>query len=284
MQQNTHLAMALSLTLVIALHAQPAISDLPAAHESIRDRHHLRYGTVIPDPTDAPHGIPGELSACLSCHEVDTSSGSIRILIETDCRACHGRDRHHPLYNTTILDSTDAPYRASDGLYGCLTCHTLDTSSGVNEFLVERDCGACHQTLGTITVAMDIRPGNRRNRVNLRSKGLLPISILGSSEYDVAEIDVSSLRLAGEVAPSRWRLKQRAGGQRDLKLKFSSEALLDALGDLQPGETYEVWVTGRLHDGTRILGSDFILAVGRPARKLSSVSTESIPSSGSGES
>lgn len=144
MQQNTPLAMALALTLVIAVHARPAISALSSAHESIRDRHHLLYGTVIPDPTDAPHGIPGELSVCLSCHEIETSSGSIQILIQTDCRACHGRDRHHPLYNTTIFDPTDAPYGAPDDLYGCLSCHALDTSSGVNEFLVERDCGACH--------------------------------------------------------------------------------------------------------------------------------------------
>jgi len=284
MQKKTHLAMALSLTLVIVMHARPAISALPAAHESILDRHHLRYGTVIPDPTDAPHGTPGDLSACISCHEIDTRSGSIQILIETDCRACHARDRHHPLYNTTTLDPTDAPYGAPDELYGCLSCHALDTSSGVNQFVVERDCRACHQPTGAITIAVDIKPGNKRNRVNLRSKGLLSISILGSSEYDVTEIDVSSLLLAGEVAPLRWRFKKRAGGSMDLKLKFSSEAMRNALGDLQPGQTYEVWVTGRLDDGTRIMGCDSFVAVGRPPRKLSSAPTKSTPSSESCES
>jgi len=32
----------------------------------------------------------------------------------------------------------------------------------------------------------------------------------------------------------------------DLKLRFSSQAVHDALGHLQPGYTYEVWITGKV--------------------------------------
>lgn len=267
MQKNTHLTMALSLSLVITVQAGPAISALPENHESILDRHHLLYGTVIPNPTDIPYGNPGELSVCLSCHALDTSSGSIQFLIETDCRVCHDRDRHHRLYNTTAVNPADAPDGTPDEPYLCLSCHALDTSSGFNQFLVETDCRVCHQATRLLTVAVDIKPGNKRNRVNLRSKGLLPISILGSEDYDVSEIDVSSLLLEGEVEPLRWKLKKRAGGYMDLKLKFSSEAVRNALGNLQPGQTYEAWITGKLYDGTRIRGADSFIAVGRPPRK-----------------
>ncbi|MBW2543355.1 MAG: hypothetical protein JRF15_14810 [Deltaproteobacteria bacterium] len=106
--------------------------------------------------------------------------------------------------------------------------------------------------------------------MNLRSKWLLPISIRGSQNYDVTEIDVSSLRLAGEVEPLQWRFKKRARGHTDLKLKFSSEEMCNALGNLEPGRTYEVWITGRFKNGTRIMGSDSFIAVGRPARKQAS--------------
>ena len=53
------------------------------------ERHHLLYDTEIPDPTDAPYGTPGELYTCLSCHEVDSSSGVIEFLVERDCVVCH---------------------------------------------------------------------------------------------------------------------------------------------------------------------------------------------------
>jgi hypothetical protein len=110
-------------------------------------------------------------------------------------------------------------------------------------------------------VVVDIKPGSNRNSFNLKSKGVLPVSILGSDDYDVAEIDVPSLLLEGEVAPLRSRLRESADGYLDLKLKFSSEAVQNALGNLQPGQTYDVWITGKFKDGTRILGSDFIVAV-----------------------
>jgi hypothetical protein len=63
--------------------------QFPVLDDSIPDRHHLIYGTPIPDPTDAPFGTPGELYACLSCHATDTSSGEIEFLVERDCLFCH---------------------------------------------------------------------------------------------------------------------------------------------------------------------------------------------------
>ncbi len=67
---------------------------------------------------------------------------------EDQCRVCHGTDenveRHHLLYDTEIPDPTDAPYGTPGELYTCLSCHEIDSSSGVIEFLVERDCVVCH--------------------------------------------------------------------------------------------------------------------------------------------
>ena len=255
MKRTTHLTMALSLTLAISIPVGPAVPAPAASHETIPDRHHITYGTVIPDSTDAPHGTPGELYVCLSCHAIDTSSSINQFPIERDCRACHHSDRHHTLYNTAISNPTDAPHEIPGEAYGCLSCHAIDTSSGINHFSVERDCRACHHPTGVETVVVDIKLGSNRDEFKLRPKGDLPASILGSNDYDVTEIDVSSLLFEREVAPLRSRLRRGSGDCMDLRLKFSSQAVRNALGNLQPGRTYDVWITGKFRDGTPMQGS-----------------------------
>jgi hypothetical protein len=253
--------MVLSFALALSMLAEPAAPAPPAGHETMLNRHHLLYGRVIPGPTDAPHGVPGEPYVCLSCHAIDTSTGTNQFVIERDCHACHDPDRHHRLYGSVIPYPTDAPYGAPGDLYVCLSCHAIDTSGGSNQFLIERDCQVCHDKPGIKNVIFDIKPRSVKNPINPKSRGVLRAAILGSDDYDVSEIDVSSLLLEGEVPPLRARLKKCGDGYQDLKLKFSSEAVWDALGDLQPCQTYEVWITGTFNDGTQLLGSDSVFVV-----------------------
>jgi hypothetical protein len=110
-------------------------------------------------------------------------------------------------------------------------------------------------------VVVDIKLGSNRNAFNLKSRGVLRASILGSADYDVTEIDVSSLLFEREAAPLRSRLRKGAEGYIDLELKFSSEAVRNALGNLEPGRTYDVWITGKFKDGTRLQGSDSFVVV-----------------------
>ncbi|GAI42690.1 unnamed protein product, partial [marine sediment metagenome] len=51
-------------------------------------------------------------------------------------------------------------------------------------------------------VAIDIEPTSCPNPLNVRSRGVLPVAILGSEDFGVTTIDVASIRLA-EVAPIR---------------------------------------------------------------------------------
>ncbi|MHC4365745.1 MAG: Kelch repeat-containing protein, partial [Planctomycetota bacterium] len=53
-----------------------------------------------------------------------------------------------------------------------------------------------------IPVTLDIKPGSCPNPLNLNSKGVLPVAILGSADFDVNQIDIASIRLA-DVAPIR---------------------------------------------------------------------------------
>ncbi len=174
-------------------------------------------------------------------------------------------DLHHLRYGKEIPDRTAAPFGVSGEAYNCLSCHGVDTSSGKIEILVERDCLVCHQPRVVETVIVDIKPGNNLNPINPKSKGLLLIAILGSNDSDVTEIDISSLLLEGEVTPLRWGFWKGRKGHINLWMRFSTQAVCTALGDLQPGQTYEVTITGLLKDGTEIEGSDSVVVV-PPAR------------------
>jgi hypothetical protein len=121
-------------------------------------------------------------------------------------------------------------------------------------------------------VVVDIKLGSNRDEFKLRPKGDLPASILGSNDYDVTEIDVSSLLFEREVAPLRSKLRRGPGDCMDLRLKFSSQAVRNALGNLQPGRTYDVWITGKFKDGTPMQGSySFVAAPPSRGKRFSGV-------------
>ncbi len=70
-----------------ACHEDPDI----VAPGTIPDRHHLLVGEIIPDPTAAPNGIPGETYECLACHEQQWDSGTSSYVFVNfrDCLLCH---------------------------------------------------------------------------------------------------------------------------------------------------------------------------------------------------
>ncbi|MHC4725285.1 MAG: hypothetical protein ACYS9V_13755 [Planctomycetota bacterium] len=58
-----------------------------------------------------------------------------------------------------------------------------------------------------IPVSIDIKPGSCPNPLNINSKGVLPVAILGTGDFDVQEIDPASIRLADVVPLSAGALK-----------------------------------------------------------------------------
>jgi hypothetical protein len=251
-------AIALLSALVICRSAGAETTVAPSDQE-ILEGHHTLYGSVIPDPTAVPYGEPGELYVCLSCHAVDTGSGTNQFLIERDCQVCHHPDLHHMLYGSAVSDPTVAPYPDAGEQYVCLSCHELVSSPGGSELFVERDCWACHDMTRVEDVIVDVKPGSDPARIKLGSKGSLPVAILDSMDYDVTEIDVSTLLLGDEVAPLGSSLAQGVDGFPELRLKFSNETVSHTLGDLQPDQTYEIWISGAFQDGTPLLGSDSVV-------------------------
>lgn len=129
-----------------------------------------------------------------------------------------------------------------------------------------------------IQVALDLKPGSCPNPFNQRSNGVTPAAVLGTADFDVSTVDVSSLRLEGSIVPSLQGFEDvsRPGigpecpcssegpdGYLDLLLKIPTPALAGALGPLSVGQEVEVTLTGTLLDGTPLSGTDCLRAVGK---------------------
>ncbi len=94
--------------------------QFPVEDETIPNRHHLLVGSIIPTNTDAPFGIPGSPYECLSCHTVDTSSGSVEFLVERNCRECHIQAN---IFELTVHHRTDEAMGNLPQGPDCKVCH-----------------------------------------------------------------------------------------------------------------------------------------------------------------
>lgn len=163
--------------------------------------------------------------------------------------------------------------------------YTISTSE---DMVVPCDLPNCQpldflMVVPVIEAAVDIKPGSCPNPLNVKSKGVLPVAILGSEDFDVTSIDVASIRLA-DVAPIRSSYEDVAAplpdrqdececttadpdGYTDLALKFKTqeivEEIVNAQGDLAHGERLVLTLTGVLSDETPIQGADCILVRGK---------------------
>jgi len=115
----------------------------------------------------------------------------------------------------------------------------------------------------TLAVVIDVKPGSDVNPINLKSKGLLPVAIFGDEEFDVQNIDLMSLVLAG-ASPKQKGKNDRLGAFEYINDDSFLDLILHfPIGDLDIGtEATEALLSGFLLDGTRIQGADVINLVG----------------------
>jgi hypothetical protein len=133
------------------------------------------------------------------------------------------------------------------------------------------------------SVNIDIKPRSCPNPINLKSQGVLPVAILGTEDFDVTEIDVSTISLEG-VAPVHTAYEDvsttlngmeecectelNGDSIDDLTLKFRTQDIVDAaLDGVNPGDEVILVLTATLLDGSVIKVSDCVVVVGRKNNK-----------------
>ena len=130
-----------------------------------------------------------------------------------------------------------------------------------------------------IDVSIDIKPQSCPNPVNVRDKGVLPVAILGTADFDISQVDPSTIQLEG-VSPLRWAVQDVAtpyydplldcyscttmgmDGFMDLTLKFNAQEFVATLDpSILNGDCVTVELIGYLkpeYGGTMIMGYDII--------------------------
>ena len=173
----------------------------------------------------------------------------------------------------------DSSLNANDGRLG--STPDVDDSDPA---WVESDApvGICNN------VAVDIKPGGCPNPLNLNSRGVLPVAVLGSQDFDATTIDPGSIFLE-DVPTIRSSYEDVSaplvqGGECectdagpdgfiDLAVNFKTQAIVEELliktgGELVEGQVLEMKLTGQLYDGSVITGADCVVLVGNVPKWL----------------
>lgn len=120
-------------------------------------------------------------------------------------------------------------------------------------------------SLSPSILLLDIKPGTCPNPLDVKSGGVLPAAILGTSDFDVTKVDIASVELEG-ISPRRSAIEDVAkpiqsfddmldaldcttegpDGFDDLTLKFENKEVVSALGALSDGDVLLLTLTGNL--------------------------------------
>jgi hypothetical protein len=197
----------------------------------------------------------------------------------------------------SCVNSADDAYCPDDGKF-CNGTEFCDAEQGC--ISTGNPCAAgtvCNEEKDScdakeITVKMDIKPGSCPNPLNLKSKGVLPVAILGSKDFNVKDIDPATIVLSregipGGVAPLRYNYADVAtpfagelcdcnslygDGYKDLTLKFKkTEVISELLLAEVAGQTIPLTITFSLKEdkgGTDYSAEDCLKILEKKQKKI----------------
>jgi hypothetical protein len=200
-------------------------------------------------------------------------------------KALIGFNWGHPVITNSYWDKDKGAYSSHYGGMPKTTMEMMQQATFVNWDFVEVWDIIENETypflrpyLKPILVDVDIKPGSCPNPLNVKSRGILSVAVLGSEDFDVNGIDIASIRLAG-IAAIRNDFEdigtslvdanececttEGPDGFPDLILKFETQMIVEALGEVDHGDELVLELTGVLADETPIEGSDCVIIRGR---------------------
>ena len=119
-------------------------------------------------------------------------------------------------------------------------------ATGVHGFVTEP---------AVLTTAIDIKPGSFPNNINLKSTGSVPVAVLGSADFTMHDMDLTTIVFAG-ASPARCSFEDvNLDGHVDLVCHFRTQNL-----NLTTSST-QATLTGETLGGTPIEGTDSVRIV-----------------------
>jgi len=110
--------------------------------------------------------------------------------------------------------------------------------------------------LSVVEVELDIKPGSDTNPINLKSKGVIPVAILTTDDFDATTVDYQTVKFGpneASIAHKKGHIEDVDGdGDLDFVLHFKT---------LETGivsTDTEATLTGETYDGTPFFGTDLI--------------------------
>jgi hypothetical protein len=88
-----------------------------------------------------------------------------------------------------------------------------------------RTYGASSTKATSLEVDIDIKPGSDPNSINLRSKGVVPVALFTTNEFDATAVDPATVIFAGAM-PVKWSTKDVDNdGDLDIVFHFTTQEL-----------------------------------------------------------
>ncbi|WP_435333275.1 right-handed parallel beta-helix repeat-containing protein [Haloarchaeobius sp. TZWWS8] len=116
-----------------------------------------------------------------------------------------------------------------------------------------------------IELGLDVKPDSEENTINPNSKGVTPVTVYSTADFDATTLDVSTLRFGsaavvdagdGASAAHGGHVEESDGdGLADLVLHFSTPDAGFVAGDT------EAKLVGQTGDGTQVVGTDSVTTV-----------------------
>lgn len=107
-------------------------------------------------------------------------------------------------------------------------------------------------TVKPLPISIDIKPGSFPNSINPNSKGVIPVAILTTSNFDTSTVDASTVKFGSAQAVKSSIEDVDNDGDLDMILHFNTETT-----GIACGQTSAI-LTGQTLDGIPIEGSDSI--------------------------